>query len=84
LLAEITQMRAVLQELKDGLEAQIEDVGRRIWGQGATFWEVLVETKSPRLKRYGLVPEGLAEYLDARIDDLTASLQNLTKSVGMD
>lgn len=86
LLAEIAQIRRLLQELKDGLglEAQAEDVGRKIWGQGATFWEVLVETKSPRLKRYGPVPKGLAEYLDPRIDDLTASLQNLTKSVGMD
>jgi hypothetical protein len=80
LLAEVSQMRAVLQELKDGLglEAEIEDVGRRIWGQGSTFWEVLVETKSRYLKGFGQVPPQLARYLDPRMDVLIQHLRNLT------
>jgi len=80
LLAEISQMRAVLQELKDGLglEAEIEDVGRKIWGEGSTFWEVLVETKSRYLKGYGQTSPQLAQYLDPRIDVLIQHLRNLT------
>jgi hypothetical protein len=80
LLAEIAQMRRLLKELKNGLglEAKTEDVGRKIWGQGSMFWETLVETKSRFLKRYGQPPDGLAEYLDPRIDALIEHLRNLT------
>ena len=83
LLAEITQMRDLLRELKDGLglEAETEDVARKIWGQGSTFWEVLVETKSRYLKGYGQPPPQLAEYLDPRIDVLIQHLRNLTDLV---
>lgn len=86
LLAEIAQIRGVLRELKDalGLEIETEDVGRKIWGECSTFWEVLMETKSRFLARYGPPPEGLAEYLDPRIEGLIASLHNLTKSVGVE
>jgi len=80
LLAEVSQMRAVLQELKDslGLDAEIEDVGHKIWAQGSTFWEVLVETKSRYLKGFGQVPPQLTQYLDPRIDVLIQHLRNLT------
>jgi len=86
LLAEISRIRGVLGELKDGLglEAEVEDIGRKIWGECSTFWEVLMETKSRFLARYGPPPEGLAEYLDPRIDGLIASLRNLTKSLGVE
>jgi len=86
LLAEISQIRGVLRELRDvlGLEIETEDVGRKIWGECSTFWEILMETKSRFLARYGPPPEGLAEYLDPRIDGLIASLRNLTKSVGVE
>lgn len=66
------------------LEAEVEDVGRKIWGECSTFWEVLMETKSRFLARYGPPPEGLAEYLAPRIDGLIASLRNLTKSLGVE
>jgi hypothetical protein len=81
LSAEIAHMRHLLQELKDGLglETEAQDVGRRIWGECSTFWEVLVETKSRFLKRYGQPPEGLADYLDPRIDALIGHLRNLAQ-----
>jgi len=83
LLAQIAQMRDLLQELKDGLglEAEVEDVGRKMWGQCSMFWEVLVGTKSRYLKGYGEPPPGLAEYLDPRIDLLIERLRNLTDLV---
>jgi hypothetical protein len=76
-------MRGLLRELKDalGLEVETEDVGRKIWGECSTFWEVLVETKSRFLKRYGPPPDGLAEYLDPQIDVLIEHLRNLTDLV---
>ncbi|HNS22507.1 MAG TPA: hypothetical protein PKH24_18530 [Sedimentisphaerales bacterium] len=81
LLAEISRIRRVLQELKDGLglEAETEDVGRKIWGECSTFWEILVETKSRFLRRYGQPPDDLAKYLDPRIDALIGHLRNLTE-----
>jgi hypothetical protein len=83
LLGEIAQMRDRLRELKDdlGLEAEPEDVGRRIWGECSTLWEVLVETKSRFLQRYGPPPAGLAPYLDPRIDILIEHLRHLTDLV---
>lgn len=84
LLSEISHMRDVLQELKDGLglESETEDVGRKIWRQGSIFWEVLVETKSRYLKRYGEPAPQLAEYLDPRINILIEHLRNLTHLAG--
>ena len=66
LLAEIAQMRGLLQDIKDGLklEAQTEDVGRKICGERSTLWEALVETKSRFLQRYGPPPEGLTWQLE--------------------
>jgi hypothetical protein len=80
LLAQITQMRGLLQEIKDdlGLEMEPEDVGRKIWGESSTLWEVLVETKSRFLKRYGRPPDELGAYLDPRIDTLVEHLRTLT------
>jgi hypothetical protein len=85
LLAEIERIRGLLRELKDrlGLEARITEVDHKIWGRCSSFWEVLAETKSRSLRRYGSPPDGLAEYLDPRIDGLIVSLRNLTKSVGI-
>ena len=83
LLGQIAQMRGLLQEIKDGLGLGVEreDVGRRIWGESSTLWEVMVETKSRFLKRYGPPPAGLAEYLDPRIDLLIGHLQSLVDRV---
>jgi hypothetical protein len=79
LLSEISQMRDLIKELKSGLglEAQIEDIGRKIWGKFSLFWEVLMETTGRYLKRYGEPPPGLAEYLDPRIEVLIRHLQNI-------
>jgi hypothetical protein len=86
LLAEIARMRDALQEIKDGLglEMEAEDVGRRIWGESSTLWEILVETKSRFLKRYGPPPEELGAYLDPRIDAVLEYLRNLTNLVRPD
>ena len=83
LLAEIARMRDALREIKDGLglEAEAEDVGRKIWGESSTLWEVLLETKSRFLKRYGPPPDELGAYLDPRIDALLEHLRNLTNLV---
>lgn len=86
LLCEIAKIRSVLGELRDtlGLEIETENIGRRIWGECSTFWEILRETQSRFLARYGPPPEGLEQYLDPRIDSLITSLQHLTKTVGVE
>ncbi len=84
LLSEISHMREVLQELKDGfgLETETEDVSRKIWGACESFWEVLVETTSRYLKRYGEPSPQLSEYLDPRVEALIQHLRNLTGVAG--
>jgi hypothetical protein len=81
LLAEIKQMRDVMREVKAGLglDAEVENVASKIWGSSSGFWEILVETTSRHLKRYGSPPAELAEYLDPRMDKLIEHLTSLTK-----
>ena len=81
LLAEIKQMRDLMQEVKGGLglDAEVENVAARIWGHSSGFWEILVETTSRHLRRYGMPPAELAEYLDPRMEKLIAHLTSLTK-----
>ena len=84
LLAEIKQMREVMREIKDTLvlETRVESVADKIWGHGSGFWEILVETTSRYLRRYGDAPAGLAEYLDPRMEVLIQHLRNLTELAG--
>lgn len=84
LLAEIEQARVVLRELKEALDLQAveEDVRQRIWAAASTFWEVLVETETKRLRRYGEMPPGLAECLDPRMEALIERLQTLSSIAG--
>jgi len=81
LLSEITRMREVMLEIAEtiGIEAKVEDLGRKVWGSSSAFWEVLVQTESKYLKGYGKVAQGLANYLDPQIEALVESLIGISE-----
>jgi len=76
ILSEIAKMRKVLEELREalGLEAETEAVAHLIRSRCSVMWEYLVELEGKRLRRYGELLPGLAEYLDGRVAELTVRL----------
>lgn len=74
--AEVAAMRQTIRELKEALRltGSRDEAAQQIWGRASAFWEVLVETQSRYLRRYGEVTPALKECLDPRIEALTARL----------
>ena len=83
LLREVAAMRRILAECRDQLALPIiaEDVSSRIWGRSSALWEVLVETTSRHLRRYGAVPEEVTRFLDPRVEELIGHLIAITEVV---
>ncbi len=79
--AEVAAMRGTMRELKEALRltASRDEAEQQIWGRASAFWEVLVETQSRYLRRYGELAPGLKECLDPRIEALTARLLALVE-----
>ena len=77
--SEVAAMRKTIRELKEalGLTDTRDEVAQHIWGRASAFWEVLVETQSRHLRRYGEFAPGLKECLDPRIELLTTHLLTL-------
>lgn len=84
LLAEIKRVREQMARMKRDLRlpTKVEDVGKRIWGHSAGFWETVAEMKSKRLRGYGEVSPVLAEYLDAMVQRLLEQLQRISSITG--
>jgi len=80
LLSEIKRVREQMARMKRDLRlpAKVEDVGKRIWGHSAGFWDTLAEMESKRLRGYGDVSPALAEYLDPAAQRLLEQLQTIS------
>ncbi len=76
LLRQVASMREVVADCGQQLALPVatECVTDGIWGSASAFWEVLVETSSKHLRRYGTVPDELAQFLDPRLDELIRGL----------
>ena len=81
LLEAVKQMRGIVLELKEtmGLEERVEDAASCIVGHSTAVWSYLEDTKSKRLKRYGQLPVGLADYLDPRVEAIIGHIRRLWK-----
>jgi hypothetical protein len=84
LLMEIASIRATMREMKQtlSLSVHVVDVGKRIWGHGAGFWEVLAELEGRRLKAYGNVSVELSEHMDPRSAALLQGMMRVSEIVG--
>jgi hypothetical protein len=79
--SEVAAMRQTIRELKEALKltGSRNEAAQQIWGRASAFWEVLAETQSRYLRRYGELTPGLKECLDPRIEALTAHLLALAE-----
>ena len=80
ILFEIEVIRKILKELKDTLKLneRVNEIDSTIWGHCSGLWEVLVETESKYLKRYGEIPPGLPDYLDPKIAEIIESIKKIS------
>ena len=84
LIAEqVAKMREILRELRDtlGLEGFLHLVDKMVASSCAMQWASLLELESSRLRRYGELPPGLAEYLDPKVSILNEELGRISRIV---
>ena len=81
LQGQIEEMRKVMADIKSrlALENEADPVAKRIWAKSAAFWEVLVETTTKHLARYGKPAQELGEFLDPRLTLLIRHLEGITR-----
>jgi hypothetical protein len=81
---EAARMRALLRELREDLHltGAVRDVRTSIRSRAFVFWENLHDLETRRLKAYGDVPDGLAEYLDPRLRELNLHLMRIAELGG--
>jgi hypothetical protein len=80
---EIAHVRTMLRSIRDRLElpVTVRSADRSIVSFCAVLWSSLVELEGRRLRRYGEVPPGLAEYLDPKVATLSERLQSIADIV---
>lgn len=83
LAAEVAKMKGILQEIKSTLHlnVSVHEADRMILASCSTLWVSLVELEGTRLRRYGELPPGLAEYLDPRVAELNTQLRRISNMV---
>ena len=76
-------MKGILEEIRDTLHLEVttRSSDRMITSSCSVLWTSLVELESRHLRRYGVVPTGLAEYVDPRVETLNARLQRVADIV---
>ena len=72
----IHEIRAVIRELKDRfqLEMEVKAISRTIFGKAPLLWEMVADTDASRLRRYGETDPRLKEILDPSIERLGQAL----------
>ncbi len=80
---EVAAMKAILQEIKTTLhlEGSVRLVERMMRSSCALLWASLTELEGSRLRRYGEVPQDLADYLDPKVVALNARLRRISDVV---
>lgn len=79
ILAQVSAVRAILAQLRHDLELQpkVGRVVRSIQAGCTTSCLSLAELDPKRLRRFGEVPPGLAEYLEPRLAELAERLRQI-------
>ncbi len=73
------QMRRLIEELARtfNVHGSVQDAASTVRGECAGVWEPLVEMLTKHLRRYGDLPEGLAEYLDPKTEQLIQGIEHI-------
>lgn len=72
-------IRRLIQEVAQAFDinASVQDAASTIRGECAGVWEPLVEMLATHLKRYGDLPEGLAEYRDPKTEQIIEAIEHI-------
>jgi hypothetical protein len=81
--AEISQMKGILEEIRDTLHLEVttRSSDKMITSSCSVLWTSLVEMESRHLRRYGVVPPDLADFIDPRAGRLNDHLQKIAGSM---
>jgi hypothetical protein len=81
ILIRIQGIRRILTELRAylGLRTNTNNIVRSISGQCSALWASLTEIESRHLRRYGVPPDGLAEYLDPNVTRLIDLISEISR-----
>jgi hypothetical protein len=80
---EVAEMKNILEEVRSNLSLEVTTryVDKIFLGSCSILWTYLMELEGRRLKKYGEVPPGLAEYLDPQVDTLNERLRSIGEIV---
>jgi len=83
IVAEVAVMKTKLREIRNELrlDASVRFVDKMILGSCSILWASLIDLEGRRLRRYGEVPPGLAEYLDPLAVALSRHVRNISDIV---
>lgn len=79
---EIKDLRKTLTELRDDLhlEPTRQDIADAIRSHCSVYWVTLAELETKRLRGYGEIPQGFADYFDTRIEELLVRLRRIASA----
>jgi hypothetical protein len=83
IVAEAAEMKDMIQEIRDTLNLEVTRryVDKMFLGTCSVLWTYLAELEGRHLKKYGVVPPGLAEHLNPRVDALNGHLRRIADIV---
>ncbi len=79
----VEDMQTILREMRDtlNLDGSVHIAEKMILSSCSVLWVSLSELEGSRLRRYGEVPPGLADYLDPRTALLIGKLREVAEVV---
>ena len=83
IMEQILEIRNILEIIRSELDLQVRTmrVDKIILSSCSSLWANLVELESKHLRRYGIPPPELADYMDAKVKGLNDHLQTIVKIV---
>ena len=80
ILAEVAKIRFIVERMKAdfAIKREMRSVARMIASLCSTLWEDVAELDSRHLKRYGELPDGLADHIDPDVSELLEGLKRIS------
>jgi hypothetical protein len=81
--AELSEMKGILEEIRGvlNLEPTVRSADKMIISSCSILWASLVELEGRHLRRYGVVPAGLAEFLEPKVETLNNRMRKIADIV---
>jgi hypothetical protein len=81
--AVVSEMKGMLEEIRGtlNLDVTVRSADKMITSSCSVLWASLVELEGRHLRRYGVVPPGLAQYMDPRVETLNERMRRIADIV---